>query len=78
VNGGENGRKLRDFFTQLADDPALYNNYLADPLTTMRGAGIPENLISAILTGNIGKLKESLAQDLDAGTIIVLGTIVRG
>lgn len=78
MNGGQDdARKLADFFTRLAEDPALYNNYLADPLTTMRGAGIPENLISAILTGNIGKLNELFTQ-LEAGTIIILGTIVRG
>jgi hypothetical protein len=69
---------LAQFFERLADDAALYNNYVTDPVATMRGANIHEDLIAAVLQGNLRKLNEAFASREDAAHIVILGTIVRG
>lgn len=77
MNGGtDDAAALRDFFARLADDPALYNDYITDPVKTMREAGIPEDLIAAVLQGNLRKLNKLFAED--SATPVILGTIVRG
>ena len=68
---------LAEFFARLADDPALYNDYITDPVATMRAAGIPEDLIAAVLQGNLRKLNKLFASE-DAAQVVILGTIVRG
>jgi hypothetical protein len=78
VNGGaDDATVLAEFFARLAEDPALYNDYLTDPVATMRGARIPEDLIQAVLTGNLHKLNQLFAMQ-DAAHTVILGTIVRG
>lgn len=78
MNGGtDDAAALEGFFARLAEDDVLYNNYLTDPLATMRAAGIPEGLIAAVLQGNLRKLNELFAAR-DAGGPVILGTIVRG
>jgi hypothetical protein len=70
---------LADFFARLADDPALYNDYITDPVATMRAASIPEDIIAAVLQGNLRKLNKLFASREDAGgPVVILGTIVRG
>jgi hypothetical protein len=69
-------RALAEFFGRLAEDSALYNNYVTDPVATMREAGISEDLIAAVLQGNLRKLNKLFAED--AGHVVILGTIVRG
>jgi hypothetical protein len=78
VNGG-NGEAglLGDFFTSLAEDSELYNNYLDDPLRTMRDANIPEDLINTILTGNIRRLNELFREDDTAASTFIFGTLIR-
>ena len=77
MNGGtEDAGALADFFGRLAEDPALYNDYVTDPVATMRAASIPEDLIAAVLQGNLRKLNKLFAED--SGHVVILGTIVRG
>jgi hypothetical protein len=79
VNGGTGDTAaLAEFFGRLAEDPALYNNYITDPVGTMRAATptITEDLIAAVLQGNLRKLSKSFARDSDS--VVILGTIVRG
>jgi len=75
-NGSDDAARLSEFFGRLAEDPALYNDYLTDPVATMRAAAIPEELISAVMQGNVKKLNKLFAQD--SGHVVILGTIVRG
>ena len=71
----EDADPLAEFFGRLAEDPALYNDYVTDPVATMRAASIPEDLIAAVLQGNLRKLNKLFA---DTGHAVILGTIVRG
>jgi hypothetical protein len=71
---------LIEFFTRLAEDQRLYNDYLDDPLKVMRDNDIPEDLITLILQGNLKKINRLLApptEDSDHPAVIC-GTIVRG
>ena len=78
MNGGE-GNALGQFFMDMAEDHALYNDYLANPLETMRGRGIAEDLISAVLEGDLHHLHAHFRElQKDASTVVILGTIVRG
>jgi hypothetical protein len=77
VNGrADDAAALADFFGRLADDPALYNNYITAPVATMREASIPEDIIAAVLQGNLRKLNKLFADD--SAHTVILGTIVRG
>jgi hypothetical protein len=76
--GPDDADALADFFARLADDPALYNDYVTDPVATMRAASIPEDLIAAVIQGNLRKLNRLFASREDSGHVVILGTIVRG
>lgn len=70
--------RLAEFFGRLAEDAELYNDYLTDPLATMRAAGISEDLIAHVLQGNLRHLT-ALFSDRDAGgQSFIFGTIIRG
>jgi hypothetical protein len=73
VNG--DAEILEGFFTRLADEPELYNDYLDDPLKTMRDAEIPEQLINTILTGNIKRLNDLFKQP--GTSTFIFGTLIR-
>ena len=75
TNGSDDAARLAEFFGRLAEDAALYNDYLTDPVATMRAASIPEELISAVMQGNVKKLNKLFAQD--SARVVILGTIVR-
>ena len=75
--GPDDAAALAEFFARLADDPALYNDYMTDPVAAMRTANIPEDLIAAVLQGNLRKLNKLFASE-DAAHVVILGTIVRG
>lgn len=78
MNGGnDDAAVLAGFFTGLAEDAELYNNYLDDPLKTMREANIPEQLINTILTGNIRKLNQLFKDDAAAASTFIFGTLIR-
>ena len=66
---------LEGFFTRLAEDPKLYNDYLDDPLQTMRDAELPEALINTILTGNIKRLNDLFKSP--ATSTFIFGTLIR-
>jgi hypothetical protein len=79
VNGeGSRGdaQQLAEFFSRLAEDRALYNDYLTDPLGTMRSANLSEELIGAVLTGDLHHLNKKFTEEFAA--VIILGTIVCG
>lgn len=50
--------KLAEFLTQLAEDADLQDKYKADPEKTMRGAGLSDDEIKAVMAGDAGKIKE--------------------
>ena len=78
MNGdGETGdaRALAAFFSRLAEDHALYNDYLTDPLKTMRSANLSEELIGAVLQGDLHHLNKKFSEEF--AEVIILGTIVR-
>ena len=78
MNGeGDKGgaRQLAEFFSRLAEDRALYNDYLTDPLGTMRAANLSEDLIGAVLQGDLHHLNKKFSEEF--AEVIILGTIVR-
>lgn len=65
MSNGDNGiDRLEQFFRELANNHALYNDYLTDPLKTMReyGDGIDEDLIAAVLQGDLRELNGRFAE----------------
>jgi hypothetical protein len=80
MNTESSGQEIRDFFTRLADDRALYNDYLDHPLKAMRAAGLSEEAIGFILQGDLSRINELVqgAQGDQAGApAVICGTIVR-
>jgi hypothetical protein len=71
---GDNAEILAGFFREMAENPALYNDYLTNPLKTMRDRKIPEDLIGAVLQGDLHRLNKLFA---DADTAVILGTLIR-
>ncbi len=77
ANGGKGGpQELAEFFASLAENPALYNDYLVNPLAALRAANIAEDLINAVLTGDLHHLNKRFSEEF--AQVIILGTIVRG
>ena len=74
--GKGDARALAEFFSRLAEDHALYNDYLTDPLGTMRSANLSEELIGAVLVGDLHHLNKQFSDEF--AEVIILGTIVRG
>lgn len=66
------GDKLEKFFRDLAKDPNLYQQYLADPEGVMRSRGLDEDVIQAVLQGNL-----TFINDLVKDTNLICGTLVR-
>lgn len=84
-NGGNGGIDLLEqFFRELADNHQLYNNYLTNPLQTMRDYGIDEDLIAAVLQGDLRHLNKRFAmrhggeadQSDSGGVTFLFGTII--
>ena len=71
------GEKLEKFLKDLAKDPgkpgSLYEKYLADPRKVMRDEGIDEDVIVAVMAGNLG-----FVNDLLHGSNLICATIVFG
>jgi hypothetical protein len=63
---------LKQFFEDLAADPRLYNDYLRDPVATMREYGLDEETIQAVMTGDLKGLNARLK-----GESVICGTIVQ-
>jgi hypothetical protein len=84
TNGGDSGvQLLAQFFRELAENHELYNNYLTDPLQTMRAYGIPEDLIGAVLQGDLRHLNRRFAEEFagldqadSGGATFLFGTII--
>ena len=74
---GSGADELRRFFEELARNRKLYNDYLSNPLGTMRDQGISEDLIGLVLQGDLQALNNLFAQQA-AGGAVICGTIVSG
>ena len=48
---------LSDFFTQLGQDAQLMEDYKQDPEAVMRAHGLTDEEITAVMTGDMEKLK---------------------
>ncbi|WP_198782758.1 MULTISPECIES: hypothetical protein [Shewanella] len=48
---------LSDFFTQLGQDAQLMEDYQQDPEAVMRAHGLTDEEITAVMTGDMEKLK---------------------
>jgi hypothetical protein len=66
------GEKLEKFFRNLAKDPDLYQRYLAHPKEVMLEEGLDEDVIDAVMGGELGILN-----DLLQGSNLICGTLVR-
>jgi hypothetical protein len=83
-NGGNGGIDLLEqFFRELANNHALYNDYLTNPLQTMRTYGVDEDLIAAVLQGDLRQLNRRFAakfgeqaDQANSTTSFLFGTII--
>jgi hypothetical protein len=66
------GEKLQKFFRDLARDQNLYSRYLNDPRAVMEQEGLDEDVINAVMAGNLAFMNELLQ-----GSNLICGTIVR-
>ena len=70
------GEKLQKFFKDLAKNPdkpdSLYKRYLADPKKVMQDEGLDQDVIDAVMAGNLAFLN-----DLLQSSNIICGTLVR-
>ena len=73
--GKSSAQDLADFFARLAEDRALYNDYLTNPLAAMRSANLSEDLIGAVLEGDLHHLNKLFTEEF--AQMVILGTIVR-
>jgi hypothetical protein len=65
MNG--NGGELSGFLTKLGDDQDLQQRYTKDPEGTMRGAGLSDDTIEAMLSRDLGQIKAVLERELPGG-----------
>jgi hypothetical protein len=66
------GEKLEKFFRDLARDQGLYQQYLANPEAVMRSEGLDDDVIQAVLQGNL-----TFINDLVKDSNLICGTLVR-
>jgi len=68
--------KLEKFFKDLARNPdapnSLYKRYLANPRQVMKDAGLEDDVINAVMAGDLTFLNGVLQ-----GSNIICGTLVR-
>jgi hypothetical protein len=72
---GDEVQSLGNFFMELAEDRALYNDYLTNPLETMRQRGISEELIGMVLQGDLHGLQRKFAK---GDVTVICGTVIVG
>ena len=73
MNG--NGGELSSFVQKLSEDRELQQTYMKDPGGTMRQAGLPDDVLQAALSGDLGKIKGVLERELGDPGIMVCMTI---
>ena len=73
MNG--NGGKLSSFLQKLSEDRELQQTYMKDPGGTMRQAGLPDDVLQAALSGDLGKIKGVLERELGGADVLVCMTI---
>ena len=73
MNG--NGGKLSSFLQKLSEDRELQQAYMKDPGGTMRQAGLPDDVLQAALSGDLGKIKGVLEREHGDPGIMVVMTI---
>jgi hypothetical protein len=62
---------LSDFFTQLGQDAQLMEDYQQDPEAVMRAHGLTDEEITAVMTGDMEKLK-NLSGDEDYQSYLII------
>jgi hypothetical protein len=78
------GAKLRKLFEDFAanpDDPKGYAKYLKgkeDAEDVLRGAGLLESTIEAVMTGDLPEINRLLQETIEEAALIICGTIVVG
>ena len=66
------GAQLAAFFRELAENRKLHNDYVRDPVTTMRDYGLDEDTIALVMSGDLRRINDLLRdQDVIAGTTII-------
>jgi hypothetical protein len=63
----ENGEDIAGFLTKLSEDPEVQAAYTKDPEGTMRGAGLSDETIATVLSGDLAKIKAMLERLLPGG-----------
>ena len=54
------GEELSSFLTRLHEDPELQQRYKSDPRGTLEEAGVSQDEIDAVLSGDLGRIKSML------------------
>ena len=70
MNG--NGGDVASFLQKLSEDSELQQAYVKDPRGTMQQAGLPDHVIEAILSRDLGKVKEVVARELGGEQTLVM------
>ena len=56
----ESGYDLSGFLSRLYEDPELQKRYRSDPKGTLKEAGLSDDEIEAVTSGDLGKIKSML------------------
>jgi hypothetical protein len=70
MNG--NGGDLASFLQKLSEDSELQQAYVKDPRGTMQQAGLSEDVIEALLSRDLGKVKDVAARELGGEQTLVM------
>ena len=70
MNG--NGGDLASFLRKLSEDSELQQAYVKDPRGTMRQAGLSDDVIEAILSRDLGRVKEVLDREVGGEQTLVM------
>ena len=54
------GSELSGFLTRLHEDADLQKRYKQDPRGTMKEAGVPQESIDAVMSGDLGRIRAML------------------
>ena len=68
----EQGGDLAGFLRKLSEDSELQQAYVKDPTGTMRQAGLSDDVIEAILSRDLGKVKDVVAREMGGEQTLVM------
>ena len=65
-------KKLEEFVIRLGEDAKLMESYVENPIAVMRGAGLDEKEITAVLEGDQKAIKKMIGDHANCINIIMM------